>query len=142
MGPEGTTRRSQTVKDKLAGIWDWIVAPPASVRDPERRLHSRLVSSMLAVLIPLGLIIALIPPLVRPGRSVWQDEEVLILLGSFFFWGVAFLLSRRGRYETAVRLAVVLALLVLAAFVLNDRELEDVGYLLMPVQQFPFWHWA
>ena len=74
------------IRDMMEGFWNWLTEPSPIVYEPERRYNAQLLISLLVILLPLGILITLIPPLLDPTETAWQDRDFVVLAGSVIFW--------------------------------------------------------
>jgi PAS domain S-box-containing protein len=104
-----------------------------SVRDPEQRLQARWLASLLVVSLPLGVLVAAAPGLVKPGRTVFGDRDLWVLVSSLVFWIAAYGLTRMGRYRVAVGMTITITSAVLFGIYFFDFDLYELNYLLIPI---------
>jgi two-component sensor histidine kinase/GAF domain-containing protein len=120
-----------TRKEKI--IWDWLTEPSVSVQARERRHNAKLLASLIVSILPIGFVIAFIPPLLDPSAFVWRDMDVQVMAGSIIFWAVIYGLTRLGRYRLAARLSVGLTMAIILILAIFDDNLMHLYYLIMPV---------
>jgi len=127
-------------KSLLNLITDWsrkllilLTEPGESVEDPVDRQNARLVATLFVILLPIGLLEAAVPSLLGIDKPLWRDNDFVILLFGMVLWGIAYLAIRAGHYRWAVGFSVFVASLVILAIVITDDNLEDIGYILIPL---------
>lgn len=138
----GIIRLVHTIADVMAfivrgrGLPDQLkelLAPLPSVEDAEVRAHCQLLIVLLAILLPFGLVVVLIPPLIEPGKSVLNDSDVLGVLAGSIPWTIAFVMLRRGAYRPATILMTMGGSVAIFIAVFVGGDLVDLTFLLLPL---------
>jgi diguanylate cyclase (GGDEF)-like protein len=127
---------TQRWRHMLAGAWHWLIEPPSSIVEPERRLQARLLMAMLLVLLALGLLSFI---LVLSGRYATPGESEAVT--SMFLWitvagilllAVGYGLSRTTHYPLAALLAVGTVLsTTFVTVIVNPQDLRSISYLIL-----------
>ncbi|MBK8025764.1 MAG: sensor histidine kinase [Chloroflexi bacterium] len=117
-------------------MWDKLTEPTISVVDFETRLKSRWMAAIFVILVPFGIFIAMVPPLVD-HRPPWEDPQVQGVFGLSIFLVVCYFLSRRGHYKLSAVTAISTATLTIYSISLIDNDpgnlVSDATYLIAPV---------
>jgi len=91
----------------LATLWRRLTEPAAAIREPERRRRVRLLSSLLLVLILLGVLGIVLTPLdTRPALEPTKDALFYNAVIAVIVLAIAYSLSRTTRYTLAAALTV------------------------------------
>lgn len=117
---------------RLRQLWAWLTHPKVVASASSGRRHAQLLATLLVTLLPLGLLIEALPALFA-RRSLLADQDYQTILAATLFWGVAYALTRTGRYKSATFLAVGLAILVIFRLALHDKEPADLSSVLLPL---------
>ena len=113
----------------LGALWGALVEPSASVTDPVRRADCRLQSTMLLVLLALGILLGLLPEVFYfgvPGKSGFDLAVTAALLGSLF---PLYLLSRRGHPRASALLTAVALVVATVVKAIPDQSPDDIHML-------------
>ena len=114
-------------------FWCRVTEPMPSVDDPEARLQARWLATLLLIALPLGILIAAVPGLVRSGKSVLRDSDFQLALGSVALWFPIYLISRTKHYRLAGILSIILASILIFTIAIVDFEVHKINYVLMPI---------
>lgn len=88
-------------------LWHWLTDPGEAIREPEHRRRARLLAALLVLLIPLGTFGALILPLFDPAYEPLEDPFFYTAAVGMVVLIVAYMLSRRARYQIGAVLALL-----------------------------------
>src|SRR5688572_2772672 len=98
----------------LSRTWRWLTEPAASIRGNEQRRQARLLSSLLAVLIPFGCIAStVIPFFFNPLFYPFTDLHAQMGIFSVITLMGAYGLSRTSRYTAAAVLTIAILAITL-----------------------------
>ena len=121
------------VARRVRDMWDRLTKPALAIQDYEHRRNSQLVATLFLVLFPLGLMATVVTPIMKQSGSFFRDWDFRVTIGGMVFWGIAYGLSRTGRYKPAVWLAVSVACITIFASTLPDSQLKDLDFLIIPL---------
>ena len=121
---------SMTFISRVLGL---ITEPSNSIEDFEVRLKSRWMATIFVILVPFGVIIAMVPTLVD-GIPPWQDLKVQTVYGLAIFLLFCYYLSRRGYYRESAIIAISAATIAIYGMSQIDHDpsdlLNDANYLI------------
>ena len=96
-----------TARKRFINFWNRLTDPVDRIQDTRQRSQSKLLASLMAGALIVGLPISLIPVLIYPNEH-WAFIHTLNGIVSLGIVVVAFYLSRQGRYRLAVQCMAVL----------------------------------
>lgn len=103
--------------------WRWLTRPLVSIESFETNAKSRWLTSVLLILMPLGILMTALPESSRLGKQSW---DITPGLGSGLILILAFLplyiLSRLGHYRSVAAIAVVMAIAAILFSVMSDSD--------------------
>ena len=114
--------------EKLSKYWEKLVEPKTSSEDHEVFHNSRILNSLILVLVPSSLLIITISSLLDPGHNLLQRWDFIAQFPAVLGLLCAYSFSRKGKY----RLASHLTILVVSLFIFF------VGWQSSSVQMFYF----
>ncbi len=117
----------------VESLWRRLTEPLPSVQDPEARIRARWLASLLVILVPLGVLGAAVPGLIRPGHAVLRDQDFQFAAGSVVLWGAIYGLSRTRHYRLAGVLVITFASVLIFTITILDFEIHKINYVLMPI---------
>jgi PAS domain S-box-containing protein len=106
------------VSDRLMGVWDWLITPVAD-RAPDLRRRARLLSGLLLIVVPLGLLL--------PQLGRWAGLRPLIIIAGplSFFVVTSALVLFAVRYRNRVEADHLAEIRALQEF--NERIVQSVN---------------
>ncbi|HLA43474.1 MAG TPA: HAMP domain-containing sensor histidine kinase [Aggregatilineales bacterium] len=117
----------------LQQLINGIITPSSTITDPVERSHITWLAKIMLILLPLGLIVAIIPPLFKTSTGILDDPDFVIFASSMFLWIIPLLMLRSGYYQLAALSLMTVATCVILAASYTDNTLHDLHYLLMPI---------
>ena len=87
-------------------IWQWLTEPVQAIKQPEQRRRARLLSALLVVLTPLGIVSLALVSFSGPGYRPLQDPFFFVAVTIVVVFAVAYALSRTANYMSAAILTV------------------------------------
>jgi hypothetical protein len=76
------------------GLWTGWTRPFSSVEDKIKRHDAQLLSQLLLLLFPLGLLLFLLPGLIRPERTAIDEGDVYVFFIAMLGWLISSLIAR------------------------------------------------
>ena len=120
------------IRSLLRQLWRTLTEPTAQVQGLDRG-NARLLAALLIALLPLGLLSALVPPLLNPALRLLTDWDFIIAIPSILLWLVAYGLSRTRHYRSGALLALVIAAVATFVAAVLEAEYSNLGFLLIVV---------
>ncbi len=126
---------------KRTGIWNprtwwaWLIEPPSSFQPAQQR-QSRLLSTMLVVLIGLGLVGSILPNILFPLEPWWENTGLLLTIAVALILVFAYGINRKGHYVSAAWLTILILNAGIFADVLSSQNLStnnSLFYLILPI---------
>lgn len=114
-------------------FWRWLVVPAPSVRDPERRLMTQWLATVVVTMMPLGFLVSALPVLVGVQTPQSYRIEIETALIAIFFAAVSLVLCRYGYFEAAGSLYGTIASIAIFYLAITDRETAVLQYLVVPI---------
>jgi signal transduction histidine kinase len=134
------SKEVRTFSLDLSKVRRFLIEPPDAIRDPERRRRARLLSSLLAALILLGIASPFVVPTLAPtiyseDYTVLQDPTLYAIAAGLVLVTVAYILSRTRHYLVAANITVfAISAAAIAYSVIQPVDTERMlGYLVMDV---------
>ncbi len=134
------SKEVRTFSLDLSKVRRFLIEPPDAIRDPERRRRARLLSSLLAALILLGIASPFVVPTLAPTMysedyTVLQDPTLYAIAAGIVLVTVAYILSRTRHYLVAANITVfAISAAAIAYSVIQPVDTERMlGYLVMDV---------
>jgi signal transduction histidine kinase len=134
------SKEVRTFSLDLSKVRRFLIEPPDAIRDPERRRRARLLSSLLAALILLGVASPFVVPTLAPtvyseDYTVLQDPTFYTIVAGTALVTVAYILSRTRHYLVAANITVfAISTAAIAYSVIQPTDTERMlGYLVMDV---------
>jgi diguanylate cyclase (GGDEF)-like protein len=115
------------------GLWTGLTRPFSSVEDKIKRHDAQLLSQLLLLLFPLGLLLFLLPGLIRPERTAIDEGDVYVFFIAMLGWLISSLIARTRHYRWAAGTAVWLSAAILMWYTIVDQSLEVAYYIAIPV---------
>ncbi len=114
-------------------LWQWLVVPLPAVKDPERRMKAQWLATVVIVLMPLGLLVAVLPGLVGVHAPVTNRLEIGAAILAILFAAVPLVLCRYGYVEAAGSLLGTVASIAIFYLAIMDQETGVLQYLVVPI---------
>jgi signal transduction histidine kinase len=134
------SKKAGTFSLDFGKVQRFLIEPPNAIRDPERRRRARLLSSLLAALILLGIASPFVVPTLAPtvyseGYTVLQDPTFYAIVAGTALVTVAYILSRTRHYLVAANITVfAISAAAIAYSIIQPADTERMlGYLVMDV---------
>jgi PAS domain S-box-containing protein len=126
-------RYRKTLRLQPRLLWEWLITPSNGIEQPELLRQSRLLAAMLAVVVPLGLLIATFSFIF--AHDFYNGHWLAYLAISFL--GLAYLLNRSGRFLPAAWITVIvpsLAIFVVTFFTeMQPVNVDFLALLFLPL---------
>lgn len=122
--------------DRIIAVWHWLTEPNSAIQEPGPRSQAKLLLSLMAFLLPLGILGIVFPILVNPDRLSKQTPLLLIIIILTFMLFITYLVSRSQHYRLAIYIALtvgVAAILLIARVDESPGDLHALYYLLILV---------
>jgi diguanylate cyclase (GGDEF)-like protein len=123
-------RRAGVELSKIPELWGRLTEPAGSVEDASDRVSARLLSNLLMIAAPLGLIIFLANLLGNPGAA--RGVDLLVFGYLSMAWLFAYLLSRTAFFQWAVVFLAWMGTFTLIVFHLVGRDLLPLYFVILP----------
>jgi PAS domain S-box-containing protein len=120
----------------LAAGWEWLTRPAAVIRQRDMQRQARLLSSLLLVVITVGVLLVLTWELFYAPASPFWRSDFFLEIGVLALLAGIYLMSRTRRYVLAAALTigiVTLAIFGVAASTNDPERANLLAYLLVPV---------
>ena len=115
--------------ERVGQLWRTLTEPAASIQQPELRRRSRLLASLLLILIPYGLLTATAQRLIDPAHYLFFDPDFNVALIAITMSAALYGLNRSGHYTSAALLAVALTSIAIFVAAFPDSSPDDVQML-------------
>lgn len=108
---------------RLAAIWQILTEPTGIITGVEERRQSRLLASMLIVILPLIIIVGIfMMPLLSGETILWRGATFFPALSAIICTIIAYILNRAGYYQPAAAIYVVIFIAAPLAAVAGDSS--------------------
>lgn len=110
--------------------WTWAVEPPRSVADAEARRHARLLLSLLAPLVLLGVLLSGVAPVLASGRAAFAHPASGVGLATSLLLGVAYIIAKTRHQALAATSTVAIVTAGIWGCFLAARHDPHSGFIL------------
>ena len=113
----------------VKSFWGVLVTPSNNISDPYEREKARLLLSALTLVLPIGLIAAIVFPLLTGNRVLDPGEDARFILYTLGFWIPIFIIARSKNYKISAWIAILFGIAIILITALPDGDYADFFYL-------------
>ena len=113
---------------RIRDFWQSALKPSSSVTNPYKKQQAKLLLSILILVLPLGIIGALLPPLITNSNPFSNTEDISYALFGLPIWLIIFLLAKTRFYKISAWLALITGIVLIMVATIPDQDYEDLFY--------------
>lgn len=119
--------------NNVKNFWHSLITPHSNIEDEEIRINSRLLSILLAILLPVATIYLISLALAFGDSDTGLSVDLLVFGILVILLGALFWVNRLGYFHLAIMTILILGSLAITLEAYLDRDTGDLAFLLLPM---------